>query len=46
MTTDSPESATLSCVISIPGLGDAGVGLSQLLDEGEDYRIFFNYSYN
>ena len=36
MTTDSPEGAARPRVICIPGLGDDGVGLPQLSDEGED----------
>ena len=36
VTTDSLEGATRPSVIRIPGLCDAGVGLPQLLDDGED----------
>ena len=33
---DSLEGATHPIIIRIPGLGDSGVGLPQLSDEGED----------
>ena len=38
MTTDYLEGATVPSIICIRGMGDAGVGLPKLLDEGEDLQ--------